>query len=81
MWQNGTQPNRDECVVTGEQVLSSNSKWVKDAKAQAGAGNREGFLRSGLNRSEWSENYSLHPVACCCFTTVSAVLPLGGFQC
>lgn len=29
MWQNGTQPNRDECVVTGEQVLSSNSKWVK----------------------------------------------------
>jgi len=32
MWQNGTQPNRDECVVTGEQVLSSNSKWVKDAK-------------------------------------------------
>lgn len=44
-------------------MLRPNKRWAKDAKA-LGAVHQEGVLRSALCRSEWSENYRLHPPAC-----------------
>lgn len=78
MWQNGTRLTRDECVITiGENVLRSNQRPIKDAEAP-GSGSQEGFLRSVLCRSEWSETTACILLPAVALQQWSAVLLLGG---